>query len=143
MAKISPKNLKRPTIKTPSIPKNISRELTTKRDSVLSEIPFYKLALFVIVVNIILIVLILVFEKSIPPEIPLFYGLPESAEQLTTTRSLIIPPSASTMVIIINTTLAVFTKDDFLKKALMVSAIATGIFSSIAVFKVALLVGSF
>ena len=55
----------------------------------------------------------------------------------------IIPPAISTSVIIINTTICVFIKDEFLKKILMISGFATFVFSIIAVIEIVFLIGSF
>ena len=125
------------------IPATLSNEITAKKDTVLTEIPYFKVAIFVVIINILTIIGILFLQRYLPPEIPLYYGLPETIEQLATTRSLIIPPSISTSIIIINTTICVFIKDDFLKKTLMISGLATFIFSIIAIVRIVFLVGSF
>lgn len=125
------------------IPTSLSNEIAAKKETVLTEIPYFKTAIFVVIINILTIIGILLLQRYLPPEIPLFYGLPDTAEQLATTRSLIVPPSISTTIIIINTTICVFIKDDFLKKTLMISGLATFIFSIIAITRIVFLVGSF
>lgn len=125
------------------IPATLSNEITAKKETVSTEIPYFKAAIFIVIINILTIIAILFLQRYLPPEIPLFYGLPDTVEQLATTRSLIIPPAISTTIIIINTTVCVFIKDEFLKKTLMISGLATFIFSIIAIIRIVFLVGSF
>ena len=126
-----------------TIPSTISQEITTKKESATSEIPYFKAAILVVILNILFIASIIFLQKYLPPQIPLFYGLPETAEQLATALSLIIPPAISTSILIINTTICIFISDEFLKKTLMISGLATFIFSFIAVVRIIMLVGSF
>jgi len=125
------------------IPATLSNETTAKKETVLTEIPYFKTAIFIVIINILAIISILFLQRYLPPEIPLFYGLPDTVEQLATTRSLIVPPSISTTIIIINTAICVFVKSEFLKKILMISGFATFIFSIIAIIRIVILVGSF
>lgn len=125
------------------IPATLSNEITAKKETVSTEIPYFKAVIFIVIINILTIIAILFLQRYLPPEIPLFYGLPDTVEQLATTRSLIIPPAISTTIIIINTTVCVFIKDEFLKKTLMISGLATFIFSIIAIIRIIFLVGSF
>lgn len=140
--KQSNKNLRR-VFKNPNIPASLTKEITKKKETVLSEIPYFKAAIVVIILNILVVISVFFLQRYLPPEIPLFYGLPETVEQLATTRSLIIPPAITIAIIIVNTTLCIFVKDDFLKKTLMISSLATFVFSIIAVTRIFLLVGSF
>jgi hypothetical protein len=60
-----------------------------------SYIPFLKLVLLTILANLILIILIVIFKNRIPPQVPLFYGLPRGDKELSTNIGLVIPSAIS------------------------------------------------
>ncbi|MEJ2441565.1 MAG: hypothetical protein P8Y06_01440 [Patescibacteria group bacterium] len=87
-----------------------------------------------------MVVLVQIF---LPPQIPLFYGLPEGEAQLAPSLSLIIPSLVSLVIMITNITISYFLKDEILKKFLITTAIGVSIFSIVTTIKIVLLVGSF
>lgn len=89
------------------------------------------------------LVFALIIQKALPPQIPLFYGLPQGEEQLSTSLGLTIPSAFSFIVILINYFLVRFLKDDFLKKALSVAGLAVSVLAAITTVKIAFLVGHF
>ncbi len=82
-------------------------------------------------------------QKSLPPEVPLFYGLPRTEEQLAPSLSLIIPSLASIAIIVVNLLISQFLKDDYLRKVLVLVGVTGVFFATITTLKIIFLVGSF
>lgn len=108
-----------------------------------SSVPFKKLIYLIFLINLITAFTAFAIQKNLPPEIPLYFGLPQGTSQLSLSIGLIIPAAVSLTIAIVNVTLAVFVSDDYLKKALIFGGLGLTFFSTIAVFKIAQLVGSF
>jgi hypothetical protein len=94
-------------------------------------------------VNIIVLFGVVVFRSHIPPQIPLFYGLPQGEEQLAQQIFLIMPPVTALLFTLLNLILITTTKDDFLKKVLWGTTIGVTLLATITVYKIVALVGSF
>ncbi|OGM20745.1 hypothetical protein A2714_03630 [Candidatus Woesebacteria bacterium RIFCSPHIGHO2_01_FULL_38_9] len=86
---------------------------------------------------------VILMQNNLPPELPLFYGLPEGEDQLTTSLGLVTPAIISFIITLINTGLVFFLQNKFLQKTLILSSFAISILSVITIVKIALLVGSF
>lgn len=97
------------------------------------------LTIFIGVVNVLSIILL---QKYLPPELPLFYGLPEGEGQLTTNLGLVIPGGVTLATIVTNLILAKIVKDEFLKQVLIVSGFAVAVFCLATTLKILFLVGS-
>ena len=123
--------------------KNISAELEKRSSAAWSSIPFKKLVIVIFLVNFLTSGSVFFIQKNLPPEIPLYFGLPQGAAQLSSSMGLIIPAAISLSITIINTTLTLFVFDDYLKKALILASLGLTFFSTIAVYKITQLVGSF
>lgn len=106
-------------------------------------IPFKKLVLAVVILDLSTIILILVLLGKIPPQVPLFYGLPVSEDQLVKAPFLILPSLIALLLVFLNSLLTFFLKDDFLKKVLIMAAFGTSLFAVITTFKIIFLVGNF
>lgn len=106
-------------------------------------VPFFDQVVFAFFLNVAIILIVIFIKKSLPPEVPLFYGLSEGKDQLGTSLSLIIPPLLSISFIALNLLISLFTKDLFLKKTLIITSISTTILSTITVFKIIFLIGTF
>lgn len=108
------------------------------------DLPFRNYILASLGVNLLIISVVLLFRKSIlPPEVPLFYGLPEGQEQLASSSALIFPSIISIFITLLNSTIASFVRDGFLKKSLIVSGIFSVLFPLATILKIIFLVGSF
>jgi hypothetical protein len=94
-------------------------------------------------VSLIALSLALLFQRFLPPQIPLFYGSPVGEEQLVPSFELIIPSILSLSINLINLLIFFIAKDDFLKKALMITSFVVAFFTLITTFKIIFLVGSF
>lgn len=98
---------------------------------------------FAAILNIIVAALALLSLSSLPPQIPLFYGLPETEERLATSWMLIIPSGVSFLLLLGNASLSLFIEDEFPKKVLVAASLVVSLFSAITTLKIILLVGSF
>lgn len=94
------------------------------------------------VIDIITIIFVLFFQRALPPEVPLFYGLPQGEGQLAKPIFLLIPALLSLLVVALNTFLIRLVKNDFLEKVLAIASLATAVFAGITTFKIIFLVGN-
>lgn len=95
------------------------------------------------IISIVGILLIFLLQSILPPEVPLFYGLPEGEEQLTTSLGLTLPLVGSLIITILNTITVFFLQNSFLQKTLVMGAFAISFLSFVTIIKITLLVGSF
>ena len=108
-----------------------------------SFIPFRKYVAIALGVNLITILLGILAQTILPPEIPLFYGLATGSLQLAPSQAILVPPAVSTLIIVVNLGLVKKIGEEFAQKALVLTAIAATAFSTITTLKIILLVGSF
>jgi hypothetical protein len=106
-------------------------------------LPYFKISIFVLLINTLIIALILYLRKSLPPVVPLYYGKPAGEEQLGSSLSLLLPPAISIILTIINSIFAKLTSDPFLQQVLIGLTIVVSVLSTITVLKIIFLVGSF
>jgi hypothetical protein len=92
-------------------------------------------------VNLLTAVCILLAQSKLPPEVPLFYGLPQGQAQLTKSIFLLIPTIISFSISLVNIFLMTLLKNDFLKKVLICASLTIAIFTSVTSFKIIFLVG--
>ncbi len=104
---------------------------------------FEKIVIICLVINALTIISVILLRKNLPPTIPLFYGLPVSEEELTSSIGLIIPPTTAIILIALNWGITKVTKDEFIKKIFTGLIICITAFAVIAVVKTFFLVGSF
>src|SRR3989344_7212854 len=105
--------------------------------SFVSRLPLKYLLSVSLIVNIAAITLILTLNDKLPPQIPLFYGLAESEDQLANSSYLILPNLCALIIIIANSVIAVFLKDGLSKKALIIAGVTATALATITVFKIA------
>jgi len=86
---------------------------------------------------------VIILQGILPPEIPLYYGLPKGQDQLVSTISLIIPSIVSLLIVLLNFIISLFVKDDFIQKILIFTAFACLFLSTITTIKILFLVGNF
>lgn len=96
-----------------------------------------------IVINVLVILSVLALIGFLPPQVPLFYGLPEGQDQLATSWFLILPATTSLFILTSNLLITPLIKESFLQKTLVLAGIATVFFSTITTIKIIFLVGSF
>ena len=107
------------------------------------KVPFRNYFLAAIVINLGVFLLLIILKNFLPPLVPLFYGRPTGAAQLTNTFGLVATPGASLLITAINIFLSFWVKDNFLKKLLAIAAIVVSILTAITIVKIILLVGFF
>lgn len=124
--------------------KKLWEEKIAKNRGLLTEnIPFKNFVGAAFLVNIIMIALVLLVQSFLPPQIPLYYGLPEGEGQLASSLMLVAPSLVSLLILAINISISYFLKEDFFKKTFILVSIGVTIFSAITTIKIILLTGSF
>lgn len=124
--------------------KRIWKEKFGEEQKVISDnTPFRQYVIYAIVANIITIFFALIVHKWLPPEVPLFYGMPQGDEQLASSWLLVLPGLISLLILFTNLAIVGLIKNDFSKKTLVLGAIGATFFSTITTFKIIFLVGSF
>ena len=93
------------------------------------------------IINFIIIIFSLLVQKRLPPQIPIFYGLPQGEAQLSSPIGILIPSVSSLIFVLLNLFLINIIKDEFIKKVLVVAGLTTAVFASITVVKIIFLVG--
>lgn len=96
-----------------------------------------------IIINLLVILSVLALIGFLPPQVPLFYGLPEGQDQLATSWFLILPATTSLFILVSNLLITPLIKEPFLQKTLVLAGIATAFFSTVTTVKIIFLVGSF
>ena len=106
-------------------------------------IPYRNWAIALVVTNLLTITLVLFLGRVLPPVVPLFYGQPYGPDQLATRNFLIFPSFIALAICLINSTVSRFLTDEFLKRVLVGSMLASTIMALVTVLKIIFLVGSF
>lgn len=107
-----------------------------------SSLPLKSLFTTSVAVNLMFILLGLASQLVLPPEIPLFYGLPKNNEQLAPSIFIILPSLVSLFLTVINAIISINVEGIYLKKALAFASISICLLSVIATYKIIFLVGS-
>ena len=102
-----------------------------------------KIFIVTAVLNLAVAGIVLMVLSILPPQVPLFYGLPETEERLAPSWMLIAPSAVSFLILLVNASLSLFVEDEFPKKILVAASLATALFSTITTLKIISLVGNF
>ena len=102
-------------------------------------IPYIYPALIILLVNVLLIIIIILISNRLPPQVPLYYGIPRGERQLVSPLALILPIALSSLFITLNSVFAYFTKTVFLKNILVIGGFFASLLSVITVIKIILL----
>ena len=81
-------------------------------------LPLKKLFVISFFTSLLTIVLGLLAQFILPPVIPLYYGLPQTTEQVAASFLIILPSVFSIVLTIVNAIISIKTHDNYLKKAL-------------------------
>ena len=102
-----------------------------------------KVFIFAAVLNLAVAGIAIFALLRLPPQVPLFYGLPETEERIASSWMLVIPSGVSFLILLVNASLSLFIEDEFPKKILVAASFAVTLFSAITTLKIISLVGSF
>jgi len=105
------------------------------------KVPFTKQIIYCLVINLVMITLAILSIFMLPPEIPLLYGLPEGNDQLVKSWAIVIPNLTSLIIVFVNSILAMRTKDEYLKKVVILTGFTATFFAIITVLKIFFLIG--
>ena len=108
---------------------------------IFEKMPLKNLFLVSIVINLVFILLGLFANLILPPEIPLFYGLPKNSEQLTRSIFIVLPSLVSLVMTLVNITISVKVDSQYLKRVMAFASTGITILSIIATYKIIFLVG--
>lgn len=106
------------------------------------KLPLKGLFLWSFIISFSTIALGLIAQLILPPEIPLYYGLPQTTDQIAPSLLIILPSGISIIVTLLNAICSTKTQDNYLKKALAFTSIAVSILAIITTYKIIFLVGS-
>jgi hypothetical protein len=109
----------------------------------LESLPQRRLAYFSILLSILTIAVVFIAKGHLPPEVPLYYGLPISEEQMVPAIELTLPSIFAIALISLNILLALIINDKFLRHTLIVAGFAVSFFATVTTIKIVYLVGSF
>lgn len=105
-------------------------------------LPLKKLFVVSFLISLSTIVLGLAAQFILPPEIPLYYGLPQTYEQVASSFLIILPSLISIVITIFNAIVSIKTHDNYLKRALAFTSISVAILAIITTYKIIFLVSS-
>jgi hypothetical protein len=137
------KKIKVPEISQEKVKKIWDKKFGEKQNVFTDKTPFKDYITLAIVINVVIAATTLILHSFLPPEIPLFYGMPEGPGQLASSWLLALPSLLALSVILINLLIASFVEDDFVKKVIILGGILTTFFSATTTIQIIFLVGSF
>ncbi|KKR39514.1 MAG: hypothetical protein UT72_C0007G0007 [Candidatus Woesebacteria bacterium GW2011_GWB1_40_101] len=100
------------------------------------QIPYKNYVVAASAVSVLTIAVVILVNGLLPPQVPLFYGLPESEEQLAPTLGLVIPGTFALAICGLNVLAAMFLTDEFLKKTLIASSLVAAFFAAVTTLKI-------
>ena len=116
-------------------------KLSYRKEIEKSKVPFSKEIILCLIINLVMILLATLSIIILPPEIPLLYGLPEGKEQLVSSWAIITPNLAALIIMFTNSIFAIYTKDEYIKKIIVIAGFTVSFFAIITVLKIFFLVG--
>lgn len=106
------------------------------------KLPLKKLFLTIIVISLVTVLFGLVSQIFLPPQIPLFFGLPQTKSQLAPSILIVLPSLISIFISLTNVFISIKIHDVYLKKVLAFSAITVSIMAAITTLKIIFLISS-
>ena len=123
--------------------KNSARNSKKNKILFITKPPFFKLFYTSLIINVVSVVGIFFIKNRLPPQLPLFYGLPEGKEQLTSQLGLIIAPFSAMAIVLTNAVISSFLKNKFLRKTLIIVGFAVSLLALVTTAQIILLIGAF
>lgn len=106
------------------------------------KLPLKKLYIFSFFISLIVLIIGVATQFFLPPEIPLYYGLPQTSDQLAPSMFIILPSLLSIIITITNIFLSMKNSGSYLKRALAFTSISISILATITTYKIFFLVSS-
>ncbi len=106
-------------------------------------VPYKEFFGFCLLFNVCVAALIIIFKNTLPPVVPLMYGLPVGEEQLVPRILLTVPSVVSIILIIINMVIAKLLGGTFVQKVLVGLTMAITLLAAVTTVKIFFLVASF
>jgi hypothetical protein len=122
---------------------NFKSKKSLQKEENVGKLPFQKLIILSIIINVASIGFVFILLNHLPPEIPLFFGLAQSEAQLKSSLSLVVPGIIALGITVLNVVIGLITSNEYLRKILISATVAVSILSIITTIKILLLVGSF
>lgn len=104
------------------------------------KLPLKKLFVFSFFASLILLIISVLSQAILPPVIPLFYGLPQTEDQLAPSILMLLPAFISLVLTTINMLVALKIDDVYLKRALAFTSLAVSILAIVTTIKIMFLV---
>lgn len=108
-----------------------------------NKLPLKKLFVGSFLISIITIIVGVSVHFFLPPLIPLYYGLPQTDDQLVPSLYIVIPSLMSITITLINLFLSIKTNSNYFRKILAFTSISISLLSAITTYKIIFLIGSF
>jgi hypothetical protein len=109
----------------------------------LKKLPLKSALYLAVGLNIGSLAVIMLLKDWLPPVVPLFYGLPNGESQLVSVYGLLLVPGGLLVITLTNTLMAIYVKDLFFKKSLIVTSAFVSALGAVTIIKIILLVGFF
>ena len=113
-----------------------------KKKEKFERLPLRRFYTFSFFLNIFIIGLAFLARFILPPQIPLYYGLPQSSEQIVPASYLFLPSFMSLVFTILNAYVSIFVDNTYLKKVFAFSSILISILTAVTTLKIVFLVGN-
>lgn len=107
---------------------------------IINSLPFKEFFAICLAVNFIVGIGVVILASSLPPVVPLLYGLPVGEEQLAPKIFLVLPCLVAIILTLSNAFLAINSKDAFIHKVLLGICVAVTLLASITTVKIFFLV---
>lgn len=105
-------------------------------------LPMKKYYIFSFFLSVFVVVIALVAYFILPPEIPLFYGFPQSQQQIIGSKILFLPAFIAATFTTLNAYLSIYVENAYLKKVLAFISLLISLLAAITIFKIVFLVGN-
>lgn len=113
-----------------------------KVDPRFEKLPLKNLFVFSFLSSLLFLFLSSISIFILPPEIPIFYGLPKTSDQLGRSFYILLPSLVSISIVIVNSLVAIKIESQHQKRALAFTTLLVSILSMITTYKIVSLVGS-
>jgi len=120
--------------------KNIGYNIKIKPE--FEKLPLKKLFISSAIISASTIIVGVLAQIILPPEIPLNYGLPQTSDQLSKAIYIVIPSLVSLFLTAFNIFVSIKLADSYLKKTLAFTSLSVSILSFITTYKIIFLVST-